>query len=157
MAARSHRLRSPHAAPTADSLNPNAPSGQLSGGRNFRDGANRAVSHLATAALLLLTLAVGYVAALQQAPQPPGEPRWTPVMVRALAAAGNVGDVALAEATFGLDELPAGNKDAIFYRLTIPPGESLTELAGQSCGCPGWPVSGGSRCCLGPPARGKHR
>lgn len=98
---------------------------------------------MATAALLLLTLAVGYVAALQQAPQPPGEPRWTPVMARALAAAGNVSDVVLAEATFGADELPAGNKDAIFYRLTIPPGETLTELAGQSCGCPGWPVSGG--------------
>jgi hypothetical protein len=65
-------------------------------------------------------------------------------MVRAMRAApGHVGDVVLAEAVFGLDQIPAGDKEIIFYRLTIPPGETLTALAGPSCGCPGWPVSGG--------------
>jgi hypothetical protein len=101
----------------------------------------RAISHVATAALLLLTLALGVVAIVQQ---PPERPQWTPALVRALAAApGNVVDVALVEAIFGLDQLPPGDKEIIFYRLTLPPGETLTALAGPSCGCPGWPVSGG--------------
>ena len=143
MAVHSQGLRSPHDASAQTGSHSTVPPEGPPARRGVRDAANRVVSHLATAALLLLTLAVGYVAALQQAPQPPDEPRWTPVMARALAAAGNVGDVVLVEAMFGLDELPTGNKDAIFYRLTIPPGESLTALAGQSCGCPGWPVSGG--------------
>ncbi len=110
----------------------------------LRGFTNRAISLLATAVLLLLTLALGFVVILQQPPEPPGEPHWTPSLVRALATApGNVGDVALVEAVFGLDQLPAGEKEAIFYRLTLPPGETLTALVGPSCGCPGWPVSGG--------------
>jgi hypothetical protein len=99
---------------------------------------------LATVALLLLTLAVGFMAILQQPPEGPGEPRWTPALVRALEAGpGTVGDEVLAEAIFGIDQLPGGDKEVIFYRLTLPPGETLTALAGPSCGCPGWPVSGG--------------
>ena len=54
---------------------------------------------------------------------------------------------------------PAGDKEAIFYRLTIPPGETLPALAGPSCGCPGWPSaaawrgSGAVRSLSPPPRR----
>ena len=114
------------------------------GGRRMPAFAKRAISHVATTALLLLTLAVGYATMLQQAAEAPGDSRWTPALVQALeAASGSMGDMVLAEAVFGLEQLPAGDKEVVFYRLTIPPGAILTALAGPSCGCPGWPVSGG--------------
>lgn len=143
MAVHSQRLRSSSDSPFPAEPDHDAAAPRPPNPRGIHEYAKRAVSHAATVALLLLTLAVGYVAARQQAPEAPGMPRWTPVMVRALAAAGNVDDVVLVEGRFGLDTLPAGSKEVVFYRLTIPPGETLTALAGPSCGCPGWPVSGG--------------
>lgn len=140
MAVHSHRLRSPYDASFEAEPDHRTPAPRPSERRVIPDVAKRAVSFAATVALLVLTLAIGYVAAIQQTAS---ASRWTPAMVRALAAAGNVGDVPLAEATFGLDQLPSGAKEVIFYRLTIPPGETLAALAGPSCGCPGWPVSGG--------------
>src|SRR5687768_15995502 len=77
-------------------------------GHGFRAFTGRAVSYLATVVLLLLTLAVGFMAILQQPLEEPGEPRWTPALVRAIKTGpGTVDDVVLAEAIFGLDQLPA--------------------------------------------------
>lgn len=129
MAVHPFRLRSPLDAPEP---------------RRIRAVTSRVMSIGATAALLLLTAAVGIVPLLQQTPPAPPPPGWTPALVGAMRTApGNVGDVVLAEAVFGLDQLPPRAKEVVFYRLTIPPGEILTALAGPSCSCPGWPVNGG--------------
>ena len=94
--------------------------------------------------MLLLTLAVGIVPLLGQAPHAPGEPRRTPALVRAMQTApGRVDAVVLAEAVFRFDQLPPGAREVVFYQLTIPPGVTLTALSDPSCGCPGWPVHGG--------------
>ena len=53
------------------------------------------------------------------------------------AAAGRV----LLEATFAADELPAGDAQGFFFRLTLPPGATLSYLAGPFCGCPGQEVT----------------
>jgi hypothetical protein len=92
-----------------------------------------ALGQLATAALLLLTLAVGFVA-IRQSPR--DERTWVPALVRAMEdAPGGIIDTPLIEATFTAEELPRGEKDAIYYQLTIPPGVSLPYLGGQYCGC----------------------
>jgi hypothetical protein len=99
------------------------------------------LAHLATAALLLLTLAVGFVA-IRQSPR--DERTWVPALVRALEAApGGIIDTPLIEATFTAEELPAGEKDAIYYQLTIPPGASLPYLGAQFCGCSSEPTTAG--------------
>ena len=59
-----------------------------------------------------------------------------PALVRALEAApGGIVDTPLIEATFTAEELPSGEKEAIYYQLTIPPGASLPYLGGPFCGC----------------------
>ena len=94
------------------------------------------LAQLATAALLLLTLAVGFVAVRQRIPEAPDEGRWVPALVGALEnAPGGIIDTPLIEATFTGEELPRGDKEAIYYQLTIPPGASLPYLGGLFCGC----------------------
>ena len=44
----------------------------------------------------------------------------------------------LFEATFAADALPAGDVEATFYRLTLPPGAGLPFLAGPLAGPPGF-------------------
>jgi hypothetical protein len=94
------------------------------------------VSQLATAALLLLTLAVGLLAVWHGAPDTPDGRRWVPALSRAIAAApGGIVDTPLVEATFSPAELPAGEREAVYYRLTIQPGASTPFLGGLFCGC----------------------
>ena len=101
----------------------------------MRPVGRRARSHLATAALLVLTLAVGYAAIRLQAPEVRDEATRLPALIRALASApGDAVADQLVEATFGSEDLPAGAREAIFYRLTLPPGASLPYLAGPLCG-----------------------
>lgn len=96
----------------------------------------RFLNQLATAALLLLTLAVGFVAISQRTPERPDEGTWVPALVRALESGPNsVVDTPLVETTFSPEELPGGEKDAVYYQLTIPPGGSLPYLGGLFCGC----------------------
>jgi hypothetical protein len=86
--------------------------------------------------LLLLTLAVGFVVMRQGMPEARDEGRWVPALVRALEAVpGGIADTPLIEATFTAEELPSGEKVAIYYRLTIPPGSGLPYLGGPFCGC----------------------
>jgi hypothetical protein len=145
MAVLSRRLRSPHDAPTAhEPAGIVPPAFHQPERRRILATTHRAISLAATAALLLLTAAVGIVPLLGQSPQAPGEPRRTPALVRAMQTApGRVDDVVLAEAVFRFDQLPPGAKEVVFYQLTIPPGVIFTALSGPSCGCPGWPVIGG--------------
>jgi hypothetical protein len=57
-----------------------------------------------------------------------------PALVRALEAApGGIVDTPLIEATFAAKELPRGEKEAIYYQVTIPPGASLPYLGGLFC------------------------
>jgi hypothetical protein len=86
--------------------------------------------------LLLLTLAVGFVALSLRMPENPDDGRWVPALVRALESGpdGTV-DTPLVETTFSAEELPGGGKEAVYYQLTIPPGGSLPYLGGLFCGC----------------------
>src|SRR5215218_1329718 len=101
-----------------------------------RRGGGRFLNQLATAALLLLTLAVGFTAISQRMPENPDEGTWVPALVRALESGpdGTV-DTPLVETTFSAEELPGGEKEAVYYQLTIPPGGSLPYLGGLFCGC----------------------
>jgi hypothetical protein len=94
------------------------------------------LTQLATAVLLLLTLAAGFAAIRQRPPEAPDEGRWVPALVRALEAApGGIVDTPLIETSFSPEELPRGEKEAIYYRLTIPPATSLPYLGSLFCGC----------------------
>ncbi len=95
-------------------------------------------NQLATAALLVVTLAVGLIVLLQESRSLNIDAIPTPAMVRALGTApSRIVDTPLVEARFAPGELPAGDVEAIFYRLTLDPGMRLPSLAGPSCGCPG--------------------
>lgn len=145
MAVQSERPRPPHDAPGAHEPAGIAPPAiNPPERRRLKSVTHRAIAFAATAALLLLTVAVGIVPLLGQSPQAPGEPRRTPALVRAMQTApGRVDDVVLAEAVFGFDQLPPGAKEVVFYQLTIPPGVTLTSRSDPSCSCPGWPINGG--------------
>jgi hypothetical protein len=93
-----------------------------------------ALTHFATAALLLLTLAVAFVALRQQTP----EATPVPALIRALESIPEPEDVVdelMLEVTFSAKELPVGDTEIIFYRLTLDPGASLPSLAGPACAC----------------------
>lgn len=92
------------------------------------------LNHLATAALLILTLAAGFAAIWQGSPTTEVDPARAPALIRALdVVPGGVTDELLVETTFTPDELPVGETEAIFYRITLPPGISLRYLAGPFC------------------------
>jgi hypothetical protein len=93
------------------------------------------LTQLATAALLLLTLAAGFFA-IRHVPEARDEATWVPALVRALESApGGIIDTPLIEATFAAEELPRGEKEALYYQLTIQPGASLPYLGAPFCGC----------------------
>src|SRR4051812_20884572 len=93
------------------------------------------LTQLATAALLLLTVAAGFFA-IRQVPEARDEATWVPALVRALESApGGIIDTPLIEATFTAEELPRGEKEALYYQLTIQPGASMPYLGGPFCGC----------------------
>jgi hypothetical protein len=93
-----------------------------------------ALTHLATAALLLLTLAVGFATIWQGPATNEDASDRRPALIRAAdTAPGDVIDELLFEATFATEELPASGMEAIFYRITLPPGVSLPYLAGPAC------------------------
>jgi hypothetical protein len=101
-----------------------------------RRGGGWVVAQLATAALLLLTLAVGFVAIRQRLPEARDEATWVPALVRALESAPNgIIDTPLIETTFTAEELPGGEKEALYFQVTIPPGVGLPYLGGQFCHC----------------------
>ena len=109
-----------------------------------RRGGGWVLAQLATAALLLLTLAVGFVAIRQRLPEARDEAMWVPALVRALEGApGGVIDTPLIETTFTAEELPSGEKEALYYQLTIPPGAGLPYLGGPLCGCHGETITEG--------------
>lgn len=59
------------------------------------------------------------------------------------AEATNVTEETLISWTISAHELPEGDVEAVFYRLTLPPAASLPLLAGPFCGCPGENVKTG--------------
>jgi hypothetical protein len=101
-----------------------------------RRGLRWAFAQAATAAMLLITLAVGFAAVRQRPRETPEETKWTPALVRAVeSGAGDIVDKPLLQTTFPSQQLPGGAKEAIYYQLSIPPGVSLPFLAAPYCGC----------------------
>ena len=93
-----------------------------------------ALAYLATAALLLLTLAVGFAAVWPGLQMKEGDPVHRPALIRALEAVpGDVGEDLLVQTSFAVEELPAGAVETIFYRVTLPPGTALPSLMGPYC------------------------
>lgn len=101
----------------------------------LRARGSRIVNQAATAALLLLVLAVGFLAISLRPPVPPDEAPWQPALAQALEDVPGVVDTSLIETTFTAAELPDGAREAVYYQLTIPPGASLPYLGGLFCGC----------------------
>jgi hypothetical protein len=86
---------------------------------------------LVTAALLALTLVVAFAAIGQNRPSREDAARHPPALIRALHdTPGEVEDELVVEVVFTPDQLPAGDAQAIFYRVTLPAGTSLPALAG---------------------------
>ena len=105
---------------------------------------HRARSQLATVALVGVTLVLGFASVWRSATVSDLSPR-PPALIRALAAAsGDVVDERLLAATFAAPELPAGDKESVFYRFTLPPGTRLPVLVGPLAGCWGRLVKGGA-------------
>jgi hypothetical protein len=98
------------------------------------------LSYLATAALLVLVLTAGLVAIWQRS-QPDDELITvsaviaTPENALSTPGAAEITEETLFTTTFSADELPEGEIGAVFYRLTLVPGATLTNLGGLSCGC----------------------
>ena len=106
------------------------------------------LAQLGVAALLALTLGIGYVAlgsgwlrTITQLPQliapesAPDEARWVTSLVGAAASSPGVVDTPLLETTFAAQELPAGTKTAIYYQLSLEPDASLPYLGAPLCDC----------------------
>jgi hypothetical protein len=93
-----------------------------------------ALTHLATAALLVLTLTAGLAAIWAGSAPRDDAGNHRPGLVRAAEVApGRVIDELLFEATFTPEALTVGGIETIYYRVTLPPGISLPYLAGPSC------------------------
>jgi hypothetical protein len=98
--------------------------------------ARSVVPYLSTAALLGLTAAVAFAAMGQSRVTREDRITHLPALIRAIhATAGEVEDELLIEAIFTPDVLPAGEAEAVFYRLTLPAGTSLPAPAGPFCLC----------------------
>ena len=94
------------------------------------------VPYLSTAALLVFTAAVAFAAMGPTHPTRQDAATHLPALIRALhATAGEVDDELLVEAIFTPDALPAGDAEAIFYRVILPAGTSLPAPAGPFCLC----------------------
>ena len=51
------------------------------------------------------------------------------------SAPNGIIDTPLIETTFTAEELPGGEKEALYFQVTIPPGVGLPYLGGQFCHC----------------------
>ena len=92
--------------------------------------------YLSTAALVGITLVVAFAAMGHPQPTREDEATHLPALIRALhATPGEVDEELLVEAIFTPGELPAGDAEAIFYRITLPAGTSLSAPAGPFCLC----------------------
>jgi hypothetical protein len=124
----------PLASPLTTSLPP-AGHAHEPGPRIVPSSGHRARAQLATVALVVATLVLG-LAAVWQSTSVLDNGLRPPALIRALASApGDVVDEQLLETTFSAAELPTGDREAVFYRLTLPPGASLPFLVGPLCGC----------------------
>jgi hypothetical protein len=94
------------------------------------------VPYLSTIALLGLTLGLTLAALGPSRFVPEVKATHLPALIRELhATASGVEDVLLFEATFTPGELPVGEAQAVFYRLTLQPGTSLAAPAAPYCLC----------------------
>jgi hypothetical protein len=94
----------------------------------------RAITSLTTV-MLLLILVVGFMVLRLRIAQAPETGPWVPALVRALDGIPGVIDVPLAETTFMPADLPIGEKEGLYYQLTLPPDTSLPSLGAAFCGC----------------------
>jgi hypothetical protein len=102
-----------------------------------------AFAHLATAMLVAVTLFGAYLAFGNRDDRPAIAPNVSsPIPAIAITEAATpapsadaVADATLVSATFAEEELPDGRVEAVFYRLTLDPGASLSYLAGPYCRC----------------------
>ena len=96
---------------------------------------HRARTQLATVTLVASTLILGLAAIWQSTSVLEAAPR-PPALIRAFASVpGEIDDERLFAATFDAAELPTGDKETVFYRLTLPPGARLPFLVGPLSGC----------------------
>jgi hypothetical protein len=87
---------------------------------------------------------VGTAAVLLRAPEAGDGTGPVPALVGAVAAVpGAAPPALLTEATFGAGQLPAGEPEAIFYRLILPPGGALPYLGGTLDHNVGWVAPAG--------------
>jgi hypothetical protein len=87
------------------------------------------------AVLLVVVLAAGYLLFWVARQNRPENQTWVPAEVAATLPEGFAEEM-LFRATFAADERPVGLTDGILYRLTMPPGTSLSILTGMGCICP---------------------
>ena len=103
-----------------------------------------AMALVPTAAILLLTLVMGFAALWPRGFVRERAALQPPALVRAIdAVPGDAVAELLSEATFAGEELPAGETQVIFYRITLPPGVDLPYLAGPFCALRSERVTGG--------------
>lgn len=91
-----------------------------------------ALSQVATAALLVFTLAAGSLAVWQGQHQRRDEPTWLPTIIGASLPAG-FAEETIFTATFTADELPDADRTALLYYVTLAPGASLPYLVAPTC------------------------
>lgn len=108
---------------------PLPPSGPLPVPANRR---RWALTQLATAALLVLTLALGAFASRQAHQEGRDGPTWLPAVLGGPLPAGFTEETVFV-ASFAADELPEGQRTAILYYVTLAPGASLPYLVAPTC------------------------
>jgi hypothetical protein len=102
----------------------------------LRRSARAVVPTLSTVALLAFTAAIAFAAMGHLPPTREDGATHLPALIRALhATAGEVDSELLFEAMFTPEMLPAGDAEAVFYRLTLPAGTNLPAPAGPFCLC----------------------
>jgi hypothetical protein len=105
-------------------------------GTGRRSGASWVLAQLATAALLVITLVAGYIAFGLRAPSVNEDSLRIPAPARIedrdsfIPATAGVGDDMLFAAMYTAEMLPAGGKEAVFYRIVLAPGSSIPNLLG---------------------------
>jgi hypothetical protein len=102
----------------------------------LRRSARAVVPTLSTVALLAFTAAIAFAVMGHLPPTREDGATHLPALIRALhATAGEVDSELLFEAMFTPEMLPAGDAEAVFYRLTLPAGTNLPAPAGPFCLC----------------------
>ena len=90
------------------------------------------LAQMATAALLVLTLAAGTLVIWQGQHEGREAPTWLPVIIGGSLPAG-FSEKTVFTATFAAGELPEEERTAILYDVTLAPGASLPYLAAPTC------------------------